>query len=357
MLELVEAAAREQGFTPDAAQRDAAERLGRLAAELSARGRLFHRSTPRGVYVWGPVGRGKSWLTGLFFDALPERHKRRVHFHEFFREFHTAYARHRGDRRACDKAVGELLGDCRVLFFDEFHVHDPGDAMIITRVLTSLLERRITLVTTSNYPPEGLLPSPVHHHLFEPAIELLRASLDVVEVAGPYDYRTRESARGTTGPGFRHGRYLSPGTDRQLRDAGLTPPAEDERTALPAGSGTVTARAVRDDLVWFDFADLCRARTSTGDYLELADRHTTWVLSGVPRLTDADRDAAQRFANLVDVLHDRDTTLYLIADAPLGDLLRGDLLPADTNRTVSRLHLLPETEPDPASASEPAPTG
>lgn len=354
MLETFERAAADAGFTLDGAQRAAAGRLAAFADGLTAPARrrsLFHRAEPprRGLYVWGPVGRGKSWLTGVWYDALPVAHKRRVHFHEFFREFHTAYARRRTERDACDRAVAELLGDCRVLFFDEFHVHDPGDAMMMGRVLTALFDRRIVLVATSNYPPAGLLPNPVYHHMFEPTIRLLEASMDVLEIAGPQDYRRAGSTRDDARTEFRRGRYVWPGTGQQLRAAGLEPPADGERTQVEAGGQRIAARAVRGEgtpggLVWFDFADLCEQRTGTTDYLALADRFDTWVLSGLPRLTGttaAERDAAQRFANLVDVLCDRDARLYLVGAAPLADCLGGDALPHDVDRTLSRLALLP----------------
>ncbi|KJY30470.1 cell division protein ZapE [Streptomyces sp. NRRL S-495] len=339
MMDTFEQAAREAGFALDDAQRAAAARLARLGAEVAGRRRFFAGPPPRGLYVWGPVGRGKSWLTEVFYEALPLPRKHRVHFHEFFREFHTVYARHRRERNACDLAVAELLGDCRLLFFDEFHVHDPGDAMMMGRVLASLFERRITLVATSNYPPAGLLPNPVHHHMFEPTIALLEASLDVVEVAGPRDYRTDRPADGARSR-FGTGRFLWPADPGQLRAVGLEPPTDGEHRQLDIGGRTVTARAVRDGLVWFDFHELCGERTSTIDFLTLADRYDTWVLAGVPRLSTSDRDTAQRFANLVDVLHDRDTRLHLLAEAPLTDCLQGDALPVDINRTLSRLRLL-----------------
>ncbi len=339
MLDTFEQAAREAGFALDDAQRAAAARLSRLGAELAGRRRFFAGPPPRGLYVWGPVGRGKSWLTEVFYEALPLPRKHRVHFHEFFREFHAVYARHRRERNACDLAVAELLGDCRLLFFDEFHVHDPGDAMMMGRVLTSLFDQKITLLATSNYPPGGLLPNPVHHHMFEPTIKLLEASLDVVEVAGPRDYRTERTAQGPRSR-FETGQYLCSPDPQHLRAAGLEPPTADERRQLDIGGRALTARAVRDGLVWFDFHELCGERTSTIDFLTIADRYDTWVLAGLPRLATADRDAAQRFANLVDVLHDRDTRLHLLAEAPLAEALHGDTLPTDINRTLSRLRLL-----------------
>ncbi|MFF2653500.1 cell division protein ZapE [Streptomyces sp. NPDC058045] len=354
-METFELAARQAGFTLDSSQLAASRRLMELGAALTRRRRLLggRGEPPRGVYLWGPVGRGKSWLANVFYESVDVRHKHRVHFHEFFREFHTAYARHRGDRAACDHAVAELLGDCRFLYFDEFHVHDPGDAMLIARVLRSLFERRITLLVTSNYAPAGLLPNPIHHPMFEPAIALLEDALDVIEVSGPQDYRAaNRPAEPRTE--FERGGYLWPGTPEQYATAGLRPPEPAERGPLTVRDRELSPLAVRDDLVWWDFHELCDTTTSTLDYLALTDRFHHLVLSGLPALGAKYRDAAQRFANLVDVLYDRDIRFHLIGTAPLADCLRGEALPLDINRTASRLTLLPDlTAPDTATA----PTG
>lgn len=347
---IFEAAARDAGFGLDPSQRAAAARLVRLGDEISRRRTSLKRETPRGVYLWGPVGRGKSWLVDTFYDAVPITNKRRVHFHEFFREFHTRYAAHRSEKRACDRAVRELLGDYRLVCFDEFHVHDPGNATIMARVMDSLFAQRITLVTTSNYPPSGLLPDPLFHHLIEPLAATLEISLDVVAVAGPRDYR--QARRGATrATEFERGGFLWPGTGAQLAQAGLVPPAPAERRTVPLGGRSVTALAVRGDAVWFDFTDLCAGPYSTIDYLRLADRFRDWTLSGLPPLSTTGRDPAQRFADLVDILCDRDRRLHLVAGAPLADCLTGDRLPPDIHRTASRLALLPgATAPVPAGA-------
>ncbi|MGE7388236.1 cell division protein ZapE [Streptomyces sp. NPDC004126] len=340
-----ERAAQQAGFVLDDAQRQAALRLAELGAGLTRRRGLFNRpaAPPRGVYLWGSVGRGKSWLTTTFYEAVPLRNKRRLHFHDFFREFHAAYHRNRGDSRVTDRAVTELLGDCRFLVFDEFHVHDAGDAMLIGRVLRSILDQKITLLTTSNYPPAGLLPNPVFHEMFEPTIKMLEETMDVVELGGGRDYRA-EYGSGAARSEFERGAYLWPGTGEQLAEQGLTPPEAAERQPVEVGGGrTAPALAVRGDLVWFDFHDLCDRPYSTGDYLAAVDRFPVWVLSGLPRLAGEDRDAAQRFANLIDVLCDRDVRLVLVGEAPLDDVLRGENLPLDVNRTASRLSLLSAT--------------
>ncbi|ONH35306.1 cell division protein ZapE [Protofrankia sp. BMG5.30] len=331
-------AAGRSGFELDAAQVRVAGRLAQLGAEVSRWRSPFGRQ-PRGVYLWGPVGRGKSWLMNVFYETVPTDKKHRVHFHDFFRQFHAAFSRHRQKRRAVDFAVEELLADCRLLCFDEFHVHDAGDAMLISRLFASLFEKQITLLATSNYPPGGLLPNPIYHHLFVPMIENIERTMDVVELAGPRDYRGR-SWSGEPRSRFETGVYVWPGTDAQLRDAGLTAPAEAEITALDVGNRRIRALAARGDLVWFDFFDVCDTARSATDYLALTGRFTTWVIAGLPRLAEVGQDARQRFANIVDILCDRDVRLFLVAAVPLADVLRGDDLPPDIGRIASRLSLL-----------------
>ncbi|WP_426405161.1 cell division protein ZapE [Streptomyces sp. R-07] len=348
MLGDFERAAERDGLVLDSAQLAVAARLAKLGQAVEREGprRWFRRSAPepaRGVYLWGSVGRGKSWLSDTLYD-LVRVEKQRVHFHEFFRQFHAAYARHRQRPGAVEHAVAELLGECRFLFFDEFHVHDAGDAMLMGRAVSGLFERGTTLLATSNYPPSRLLPNPVFHEMFQPTIALLERSLDIVEIPAGPDYRTSGTASRRRS-GFSAGRYLRPGAP-----SAPVPPAPGEEQAVPVGSGQVRALAVRDDLVWFDFADLCDRPRSTIDYLTLADAHPRWVVSGLPRLTEAGPDAAQRFANLVDVLCDRDVHLTLMGRSTLADTLSGTGLPPDINRTASRLALLTQEPATPRAA-------
>ncbi|MFB7614617.1 cell division protein ZapE [Kitasatospora sp. NPDC056181] len=335
-------AAEQRGFTLDPAQEAPVERLSRLAGELAHPAWRLRRP-PRHLYLWGPVGRGKSWLVDTFLDGLATPRKRRLHFHDFFRRLHEGVAHHADshhadghhDGAAVDRAVDELLGDCRILVFDEFHAHDAGDAMLVARLFHTLLDRRITLVTTSNYPPAGLMPDPLYHHLFEPTIRLIEERMDVVDVSGPVDFRRRPRPEGTHG--FALGARLHPGDEAA---AGLTPPRPEEAGPVALPHHELPARAVRDDLVWFGFAELCEGRTAVPDYLALADRFPALVLDGVPPLTEASPDARQRFANLVDVYCDRDVRLVLIGADPLAGLPAGSTLQRDLDRTASRLALL-----------------
>jgi cell division protein ZapE len=260
------------------------------------------------VYLHGPVGRGKSFLADAFFEVLPAKRKRRVHFHAFFQELHARISARLHERGAVQKAVGELIGRCDVLAFDEFHLHDIGDAMLMTRLLEALRARRTMVVATSNYPPDGLLPNPLYHDLFLPGIALVKELMDVVELTGGPDYRL---LRGRA------------------------------RSRFETGGIRTEAPLAMDDQVWFDFADLCEKPTSTQDYLELTRRSDDWVITGVPRLETVDREAQQRFANVIDVLVDADVRLTLVSDHKLSEIVGGNSL--DLARTASRLELINTT--------------
>ncbi|MGW4650387.1 cell division protein ZapE [Kitasatospora sp. NPDC004289] len=329
-----------RGFTLSQAQEAAVERLSRLAGELAGARRLFRAPAPvRGLYVWGPVGRGKSWLVDTFFEAVPGERKRRLHFHDFFHLLHegVAHAAPVGaDSRtsAVDRAVEELLGDAELLVFDEFHAHDAGDAMLVARLFRTLLDRRVTLVTTSNYPPSGLMPNPVYHHLFEPTIALIEERMDVLDVSGPTDFR-RIGQLPSGGRRFAEGAVL----DREdAQRAGFAAPAAEERTAVAGHLRELTVRAVRGGTVWVGFGELCESTTSVPDYLALAARFDTVVVDGVVPLAEATADGRQRFGNLVDVCCDRDVRLVLIGADPLAGA--GPEMLRDLDRIASRLAML-----------------
>ncbi|WP_407444507.1 cell division protein ZapE [Rhodococcus sp. (in: high G+C Gram-positive bacteria)] len=315
---MFDTAAAELGFALDDAQR-------RAVATLA--------DVDRNVYLWGPAGRGKSWLMATYFAATPTDRKRRVHFHEFFRDLHLAIRRHRSNLSA---ALDELLSDVDLLCFDEFHVHDPADGKFIARLMPALLDRHIRVVLTSNYPPRSLLPNPLFHDDFLPTIELIERSLTVVEIDGALDYRTMSRH----GDGFAAGWWVTPGTAEQRARLGLRSPHPDERKILTPAGYPVHVRRVADHSLWFDFGELCGTSTAPVDYLALARRHSEWVIEGVPDLRTAGREPAQRFANLVDVLYDRDVTPFFLAATSVDVVADGARLPVDIARTVSRLGLL-----------------
>ncbi|MFE7415680.1 cell division protein ZapE [Rhodococcus sp. NPDC057529] len=302
---------------------DDAQRSAAAVLDETADGLAQGRPGVRGVYLWGPVGRGKTWLMDRF-HAASDVPRRRVHFHSFFRSLHAdAHA-----LGSIDLAIDATLGDVRLLCFDEFHLHDVGDAMLVARLLKALFARGITLVVTSNYPPEGLLPNPLFHHLFAPTITVLEQNLTVVRVAGPVDYRTAVTSEN----GFAAGRFVNASE--------VEVPAPSERVALTVGTRTVTAAAVRDRTVWFEFAALCGTPTAPADYLDLSEQYRCWVITGVPRLREVGTDTVRRFANVVDVLYDRGTALTVVADAPWEGMFSGLTGTLDADRLASRLSTL-----------------
>ncbi|KAF0847874.1 cell division protein ZapE [Nocardia caishijiensis] len=299
----------------DPGQTAAAARLGRL---LDRHGRV--RKRVRGIYLHGRPGRGKTMVMDRFFASADPIRKRRFHFHNFFAELHAA-AHELG---SIEKAVARLLGDAELVCFDEFHVHDIGDAMLVARLLDTLFAEHRTLVVTSNYPPEGLLPNPLFHDRFVPTIERIRAALDVVTLDGPLDYRTLGTRQDQ---GFGAGRYVV--TAEDILGPGVVLDLIDGRT--------VRAESVDGEAVTFGFAHLCGTATSAADYLRLTARFHRWTLVAVPPLREVPPDWAMRLVNLVDILYDADLPCTIHAAEPVTELTAGVAAVPDLARTASRL--------------------
>ncbi|GAB3287251.1 cell division protein ZapE [Pseudoclavibacter terrae] len=346
------ASATSAGFALDDGQRMVAVRLAGLGAQIVGRETVAgaeadadanadHATAvaeasdaPRGLYLWGPAGRGKSWLLDAFYDAVPMERKLRVHFHSFFNELHSRIFANRGSDAVFSNAVEELIGDARLLLFDEFHVHDPGHATLLTGLLRFALERDITVVATSNYPPQGLLPSPVYHHIFEPGIEVIERELDVVELPGEVDYR-RSRVETVERRGFATGSW------RHVPSASASErPSPAEATSLDLGGRTFEVTAVRGRELWATFAELFVVKTSSLEYLQWARDFDTWHVLDVPLLASVGRDPQQRFVNAVDVLVDYDIEAHFHADAAFDEFVAAAAGRADAFRMVSRLHLL-----------------
>lgn len=331
-----------RGTALDADQTQVLERLQRLYDELvafqNARASLLRRwlnppVPPRGVYVWGGVGRGKSFLMDAFYAAVPLRRKTRVHFHAFMKAVHE-------DMRLQTHAVDPLVAVAarvarrhRLICFDEFHVSDVADAMILGRLFAALFDRSVVFVMTSNYRPDDLYPNGLQRQNILPTIALLKRSLDVIELGGTVDYRLRELRQV---PAY----YVAaPGG----ADPALTllfdkmRPGPDEDTRLIVDARVVKARRRAGSVVWFDFAALCEGPRSQVDYLELARRFAVLIVSDVPRLTPDMGNAARRFTWLVDVLYDHRVKLLISAAVPAADLYREGPNHQDFARTVSRL--------------------
>jgi len=338
----IAARARAQGFALDDGQREVVERLGRLAWIIRS-GRAD--GEPLGVYLHGPAGRGKSWLADAFFDAAPTRDRRRVHFHAFLDELHRAIFARRtaasaaaGEREPAPdvvaSAIGDAVGGVRLLVFDEFHVHDPGDARLLTLVLTHLIAREVAVVATSNYAPDELLPNPIWHAMFEPGIALLREHLEIVPLDGPRDYRESAGAH----EGFAAGEWIvTPGS--------VGPAAVAELGRLEVRGRAFDVVAADGDELIVTFAQLCEASTSAIEYLDWAARFPRWTVCGVPAFTDIAPPARQRFVNAVDVLVDRGVMVTFTSALGLGEFIATAAgAGPDAARLQSRMRLLTARE-------------
>jgi len=340
--EAYEAALGQRGFKADAAQLKAIERLQRLYAELldfKARRRnrlrklLIHPDLPRSVYLWGGVGRGKSFIMDAFFDALPYRRKRRVHFHAFMQDIHAQMRAHKSEPDPLSRVADILAVQVRLLCFDEFHVSDIADAMILGRLMQALFERGVVFVMTSNYPPDGLYPNGLQRQNFVPTIELIKRQFDVIEVDDGIDYRMRSLERMQL--------YIVP--PGELADTQLS--AHFEEIACGPGvpaellvlERTIPARLIAPGVVWFDFSELCGGPRSQNDYLEIAREYHTVLLSNVPQMAREQANEARRFTWLIDVLYDCRVKLILSAQVGAHMLYREGPNAQEFPRTVSRL--------------------
>jgi cell division protein ZapE len=298
--------------------------------------RLRGRRAPPvpGLYLWGGVGRGKTFLVDLFFEHLPLAGKRRIHFHRFMGEVH-ARLRELGQRPdpLLDVAAA-YAADLRVLCLDEFFVSDIGDAMIIGRLLEALFARGVTLVTTSNTVPANLYRDGLQRARFLPAIALIERHCVVHRMASETDYRLRTL---TQAPVYHQ--PLGSAADRALQDfyERLTADTFRDGEPLMVNERPIPAIDYCDGVAWFEFSALCEGPRSVADYIEIARDFHTVLLAHVPQFGGNDENAARRFVNLVDEFYDRNVNLILSAAAPLLELYRGEKLVHEFQRTGSRL--------------------
>ncbi len=339
----------ERGYEADAAQLRAVDSLERCenewadykARRSNALTKLISRPPiPRGVYMYGGVGRGKSFLMDCFFNAVPLQRKTRLHFHEFMREVHRELAELHGTVNPLQELAKRMARRYRLICFDEFHVADVTDAMILHRLLEALFENRVSIITTSNFKPDDLYPNGLHRDRILPAIELLKAKLEVINVDNGTDYRqlTLEQV----------GLYHTPLGD--AADAAMTDAferlaeAKDESPLLRIEHRELRSRRRAGGVVWFDFKQLCGGPRSQNDYLELATQFHTLLLSGVPAMSPRMASEARRFTWLVDVLYDRRVKLILSAECEPELLYTDGQLAHEFPRTVSRLREMQSAE-------------
>jgi cell division protein ZapE len=335
---------RREGHVRDDEQAAMVDRLAALEHALEAREarvggwflRLFRRSRPpvRGLYIWGEVGRGKTFLMDLFFEALDVGAKRRNHFHRVMADVHARLGGFDGLADPLDRVAADIASESAVLCFDEFYVSDIGDAMILARLLEGLFARGVTLVATSNSHPDDLYQDGLQRSRFLPAIELLKAYTDVVRLNGSTDYRLRLLEQAGT--------YLVPadGAAERRLDRLFTDAASSRiRTGEPLdiNGRAIPTRRLAKGIVWFEFSAICDGPRSQADYIELARWYPEVIVSGVPQFDALLEDQARRFIALVDEFYDRGVKLILSAAVGIGDLYRGSRLAPEFERTASRL--------------------
>lgn len=338
-----------RGYTSDPAQLKAVEALDRCAREWAdfkeqrsnALKKLINRpDIPKGVYLYGGVGRGKSFLMDCFFGAVPLRRKTRLHFHEFMREVHRELADLQGTVNPLDKLAENIAKKYRLICFDEFHVADITDAMILHRLLGAMFKYGVGLVTTSNFRPDDLYPNGLHRNRILPAIALLNEKLDVINVDNGMDYRHRtleqlELYHVPSGP--KADAAMQSAFDRVAE-------SQDEEPVLHIESRQIPARRKAGGAVWFDFKVLCGGPRSQNDYLEIASQFHTVFLSDVPHMPVRMASEARRFTWLVDVMYDRRVKLIMSAAVPPEALYTEGPLAHEFPRTVSRLKEMQSSE-------------
>jgi len=347
--EVYDAELKARGYQSDPAQLRGVAALERCATDWShykeqrsnAFKKLINRpAIPRGVYMFGGVGRGKSFLMDCFFQAVPVVRKTRLHFHEFMREVHRELADLQGTVNPLD-ALGERMARrYRLICFDEFHVADITDAMILHRLLDALFDNGVGFVTTSNFKPDDLYPNGLHRDRILPAIALLNDKLEVIDVDDGTDYRRRtmEQVKLYHTP-------LGPAADAEMDEAFTRlEESRDEDPVLHIEQREIRARRKAGGVVWFDFRTLCGGPRSQNDYLEIATQFHTVLLSDVPRMSARNASEARRFTWLVDVLYDRRVKLILSAEVPPEALYTEGPLAHEFPRTVSRLSEMQSAE-------------
>ena len=338
-----------KGYQSDPAQLRAVDALQRCADDWAAYKtrrsnalkKLIHRpDIPRGVYMYGGVGRGKSFLMECFFNAVPLKRKVRLHFHEFMREVHRELAGLQGTVNPLDVLGARIAKRYKLICFDEFHVADITDAMILHRLLAALFKNGVGFVTTSNFKPDDLYPGGLHRDRILPAIALLNQRLEVINVDHGVDYRRRtmEQARLYHTP-------LGPEVDAEMAATfDRLAESRDEEPVLQIESRQIRVLRRAGGVVWFDFRELCGGPRSQNDYLEIASQFHTVLLSNVPHMPVSMASPARRFTWLVDVLYDRRVKLIVSAAVPPEELYTEGPLVHEFPRTVSRLNEMQSSE-------------
>jgi cell division protein ZapE len=328
-------------FSRDPCQRAAAEALDELWLELRRRrhasllDRIRRRRPPpvRGLYLWGPVGRGKTWLMDLFFDSLPPGCGQRVHFHRFMQRIHQGLRDLGRSQDPLPHLAARWAAQAEVLCLDEFFVADIADAMLLGGLLEGLFARGVTLVATSNTVPGDLYRDGLQRARFVPAIRLLEQHTRVFEIGGETDFRLRILEQSEI---FHH--PLDESADRVMTAAFERMAAECELNhELDINGRSFHARRRGDGIIWFDFEELCEKPRGAVDFIEIARAFNTVIVSNAPQLHEEDANATRRFITLVDEFYDRNVKLLMSAEVPPSELYIGTRLAFEFERTASRL--------------------
>ncbi len=343
------------GFILDPAQADAVVALQLLYRDLidtsDRRGSWLSRFWPvkskpeplRGLYFWGGVGRGKTYLMDNFFESLPFDDKVRAHFHRFMRMVHEELTSLKGEKNPLEKVADRIASRARVICFDEFFVSDITDAMILGTLLQHLFARGVLLVATSNIVPDDLYRDGLQRQRFLPAIALLNKHCRVINVDGGTDYRLRALQKAEI-----YHYPLDSEAERSLASAFTSlVPAEEEitrNTSVEIEGRSIACRSVAEDVIWFEFLALCDGPRSQNDYIEIAREFHAVLVSNVRAMTGSQDDLARRFINMVDEFYDRNVKLILSADVAIEALYSGSRLAFEFQRTVSRLLEMQSTE-------------
>jgi cell division protein ZapE len=329
-------------FVADPAQKMAVDHLQRLFDELVSsnkpRNWLSKQfKTPKavkGLYFWGGVGRGKTYLMDTFFEALPFEQKMRLHFHRFMRRVHQELRLLKDQKNPLEAVADRLASETRILCFDEFFVSDIADAMILGSLMEKLFARGVSLVATSNIVPDRLYENGLQRERFLPAIAVLKANVEVINVDGGTDYRLRilEQAELYHWP-------LDAEAEHSLATSfnNLSTELAKENSILEIEGRHIPVKRLADNIAWFDFAALCAGPRSQNDYIELAKEYHAIIISNIPALHKGIDDQVRRFVNLVDEFYDRNVKLVVSAEKPLTELYSGGRLDFEFQRTQSRL--------------------
>ena len=329
-------------FMPDEAQAQAVHELDRVWQELiqryKASKKAFRRFrkqvSPKGVYMWGGVGRGKTWLMDQFYDSVPFRRKTRMHFHHFMQHVHKELNKLSGQRNPLDLVADQIYKDAVVICFDEFFVSNVTDAMILSDLFQKLFARGVTLIATSNIAPDGLYKNGIHRDRFIPTIELVKINCVILNVDAGVDYRLRVLKQAQL--------FKSPLTHEHKlwmaqRFSALTQTQVQSQEPIIINSRTVETISHTEDVLWCEYSELCLKPRSPADFIEIANVYNTVLVSNVPHLNDVLSEGTRRFIYLVDEFYDRGVKLILTSEDSIIDLYNGEKLAFEIERTRSRL--------------------